>query len=92
MAQRSKPSGRVPSSVTRLLLEHRARGTKKVVVVFKKGIPSSVFDYDEYANRAGLPRCTKRREHRQGRTPTPEPLGGIDAGVCGPLSREDMHA
>ena len=91
MGARTKAHGQVPGSVIRSLLKHGARGATKVVVVYKKGVPSRVFGYEQHAKMVGLPEQVQPWRHRKDRGAAVEPLGGIDAGVRGTLSREDIY-
>jgi hypothetical protein len=91
MARRKKTGGHVPRPVARSLLKHGARGAKKVVVVYRDGVPSRVFGYEEHQKMVELPKQVKPWEHRKDRATTPEPLGGVDAGVLGSLSRQDFY-
>jgi hypothetical protein len=90
MARPKKINGHIPRSVTRSLLQRGARGAKRVVVVYKDGVPSSVWGYDEYRERIELTKRVKPWESKEKAT-TPDPLGAVDGKVLAPLTRENIY-
>ena len=90
MARRKKTNGHISNSVRRRLLERGARGEKRVVVVYKDGVPSSVWGYDEYQERIELTKRVKPWEAKE-RATLPDPLGAVDGTVLAPLTRENIY-
>jgi len=90
MARPKKTNGHISNSVRRRLLERGARGDKRVVVVYKNGVPSSVWGYEEYQERVALTKRVKPWESKEKGSP-PGPLGAVDGTVLAPLTRENMY-
>jgi hypothetical protein len=90
MARRKKMDGQIPRSVVHSLLQRGARGAQRVVVVFKDGVPSSVWGYEEYRERIELPKQVKPWEGKDKAT-SPDPLGAVEGKVLAPLTRENMY-
>ena len=82
---------RIPRRVTRSILRHCAMGAKRVVVVCGDRGPSRVYGYEQYQRVVERPKEVRPWDHRQERSATPDPLGGIDAGVIGPVTRESIY-
>jgi hypothetical protein len=91
MKKRGNADGHIPRSVTRKLLQHGARGTKRVVVIYKNGVPSRVFEYAKHQKVVENARQVKPWEHRTGQTDDLDPLGAIDAGVQSKMSRAEIY-
>jgi hypothetical protein len=92
MAIRRQPTGQqIPRSVTQSLLKQGARGVRKVVVVYRNGVPSKVMGYEEYQRMVDLPKAVKPWKHRRDRPAGPDPLGAVDGKVLAPLTRESIY-
>ena len=92
MPDRRKAAGRhIPRSVARSLLKHGAQGAKKVVVVFRRGIPSRVFGYEEHQRIVALPKEVEPWRYRQAQTGSPDPLGAVGGRLLAPLSRQAIY-
>ncbi len=81
----------MPRAIARRVMQRYAAGERVVVLVGKNGKPSRVFGFDEYVRRKALTREVKPWEHRKQRAAFPDPLGAVDAGVLGPITRENMY-
>jgi hypothetical protein len=89
--RRKRPGGHIRRSVSKSLLKHGALGAKKVVVVYRNGVPSKVMGYAEHQKMVELPKKVKPWEHRKPRATVPDPLGAVEGKVLGPLSRETIY-
>ncbi|MCI0681879.1 MAG: hypothetical protein L0Y71_07220 [Gemmataceae bacterium] len=80
-----------PRSVARKILEHGAKGEKRVVVVLRNGRPSTVRNFDKYLAQMDLPKQVKPWEKRKGKPGLADSLGAIDAAPPQPLTRASMY-
>ena len=82
----------MPRAVAQRVMRRFAAGERVVVLVGRKGRPSSVWGFEEYRERQALARKVRPWEHRKQKTALPDPLGAVDLGpVVGSLRREDIY-
>ncbi len=79
----------VPRAVSQRLLE-RGKRAKAVVVVFKGGKPSRVYDVQTYLRRIEQTKKHQPWKHRKQQEP-PDPLGAVDGRVISSLRREHIY-
>lgn len=91
MAGKKPNEKHVPRGITRKLLQAGARGAKRVVVVFKNGVPSTVRDFDKYLKSRERAKQVKPWEFRSDRIAAPDPLGAVEGDVVGPLGRDAIY-
>lgn len=81
----------LPRKISRRILDRAARGEKKVVVVMRNGIPSSVWGFNEYLARQELTRQVEPWKHKMPKAETADPLGAIEGKPVGPVTREEIY-
>jgi hypothetical protein len=82
---------RMPRKVLHRIMERGAAGEKRVVLTYRDGVPSRVIGYEAYQRMQGVPGKHKPWEKRTAKKSKIDPLGGIDAGVRGPINRDSMY-
>lgn len=81
----------IPRSVSRKILERAARGERRIVVVIKRGRPSSVWGFDEYLARQKLTKTVEPWKNRKLKSDAPDPLGAIEGAPLGRLTRDQIY-
>lgn len=89
--RKSLIASHMPHRVSRKILERAARGEQKVVVVIKKGKPSSVWGFDEYLKRKQLTKLVEPWKNRKVNSNVSDPLGAVDGEPIGPLTRDQIY-
>lgn len=69
-------------------------GVRRVVLVYRNGVPTRVFRYDRYENvrRTSGERVQRVKPWQHRRDPDdPDPLGAIDGEIVSGLSRSEIY-
>lgn len=81
----------MPRSVARRIMKHAAESDEEVVLTFRQGKPSRVFEHRKYHKMVQLPHRVKPWEHRKQKKTAPDPLQAVDADPPTGLSRRELY-